>query len=80
MVMTSPRKKYDIDKLQLVMNFNIINITNETKFLVVIIDKHLTWKNHINYISNKVYKGLLESYTGQKIYFTSIVFIYFIKT
>ena len=58
MVMTSPRTKYDIDKLQLAMNFNIINITNETKFLGVIIDKHLTWKNHIHYISNKVSKGI----------------------
>ena len=41
MVMISPHTKYDIEKLQLAMNFNMINITNETKFLGIIIDKHL---------------------------------------
>ena len=67
--------KHDIDKLQLAMNFNIINITNEIKFLGVIIDKHLTWKNHINYISNKVSKGIGIIYRANNLLYSDSLHI-----
>ena len=48
----------------------MFNITNETKFLGVIIDKHLTWKNYINYISNKVSKGIGIIYRAKNILYS----------
>ena len=37
---------------------NDIPISNYAKFLGVIIDKNLTWYDHIHYISGKIYKGV----------------------
>ena len=36
---------------------NYIPISNNAKFLGVIIEKNLTWHNHIHYISGKISKG-----------------------
>ena len=34
-----------------------IDETDHTKFLGVVIDSKLTWKNHISYITGKIAKG-----------------------
>ena len=35
-----------------------IKQVNEIVFLGVILDEHLTWKSHINYVSNKISKSI----------------------
>jgi hypothetical protein len=35
-------------------NNNIINSTNSTKFLGIILESSLTWKEHIDYINSKL--------------------------
>ena len=35
-----------------------ISHVNQTKFLGIIIDEHLTWKHHINSIRDKMSKGI----------------------
>ena len=35
-----------------------MNEVDKTKFLSVIIDKKLTWKEHISYLSSKISRGI----------------------
>ena len=42
----------------LVMGGSILNVTNEIKYLGVIIDDKITWIPHITYVKNKVSKGV----------------------
>ena len=60
------------------MTFNNIEIKreNSSKFLGVIIDEHLIWKNHIEVVENKISKtiGVLEFFTGLVIYLISQTF------
>ena len=42
----------------LLINDTIIQRENAIKFLGVIIDENLTWKNHITTIGNKIYKNI----------------------
>ena len=44
--------------LQIQINGEIITRCQKTKFLWVIIDEKVTWREHINYISGKVSKGI----------------------
>ena len=55
------------------ITFNNIEIKreNSVKFLGVIIDENLTWKNHIEVVENKI---LLEFFTGLVIYLISKTF------
>ena len=57
------------------MTFNNIKIKEENsiKFLGVIIDKNLTWKNHIEVVENKISK-ILEFFTGLVIYLITKAF------
>ena len=64
-------------RLQLpTMTFNNIEIKkkNSVKFLGVITDENLTWKNHIEVVENKISKniGVLYIYLISKIYFSFI--------
>ena len=47
------------------MTFNNIEIKgeNSVKCVGVIIDETLTWKNHIEFVENKISKNLLSSFT-----------------
>ena len=40
--------------LSLKLNNEMLQCVEHTKFLGIIIDQHLTWKNHINYVSKKI--------------------------
>ena len=42
----------------LVMGGSILNVTNEIKYLGLIIDDKITWIPHITYVKNKVSNGL----------------------
>ena len=54
-------------------NNNEIRRENSIKFLGVIIDENLTWKNHIEVVENKIFK-ILEFFTGLVIYLISKTF------
>ena len=64
------------------MTFNNIKIKRENsiKFLGVIIDENLTWKNHIEVVENKISKNIgvlygashLHDFKNLKIYFSFI--------
>ena len=47
--------------LHLTLNGNVLQRVEESKFLGIVIDQHLTWKNHIDYITKKILRitGLL---------------------
>ena len=57
------------------MTFNNIEIKreNSVKFLGVIIDENLTWKNHIEVVENKISENF-KFFTGLFIYLTSKTF------
>ena len=54
-VFKSHRKKLNT-LLNLKFNNESLQRVEETKFLGIIIDQHLTWKKHIDYVANKVIK------------------------
>ena len=52
------RKLKSATSLNIGIDDKIINEVNKTKFLGVIIDKKLTWKEHISYLSSKISRGI----------------------
>ena len=63
------------------MTFNNIEIKRENpiKFLGVIIDENLTWKNHIEVIENKISKNIEVLYRASHLLdFKNLLKIYFI--
>ena len=42
----------------LIIDNNVVELVESTKFLGVYIDQHLTWKTHINVISKKIAKSI----------------------
>ena len=56
MVFTTKIKVYDVDNIKVTMNGIIIKHTRHTTFLGVILDEHLTWKNHIKHVQSKLNK------------------------
>ena len=61
----------------MIINSENIPEKNSAKYLAVIMDKHLTWKEHIHYLNIKLYKtiGLLSKlrhYIPQKLLRLSI--------
>ena len=79
-----PKGKYISLKEKIFINRCSINEVQETKFLGVIIDNSLTWSSHIQYMKNKVAKGLGIILKCRKIFntetlvslYNSIVFPY----
>ena len=52
------RKLKSATSLNIGIDDKIIIEVNKTKFLGVIIDKKLTWKEHISYLSSKISRGI----------------------
>ena len=50
MIMSSTRKNYDHNDCRICINGHELECVNKTTFLGVMIDNHLTWKSHIDYI------------------------------
>ena len=53
-----PRQKNQQTNFKIVLNNRELIQTNEIVFLGVILDEHLTWKSHINHVSNKISKSI----------------------
>ena len=60
-VFKSKKKKLKYEIKITIENDNLAHVKN-TKFLGMIIDHHLTWNDHINYVANKIAKttGILN--------------------
>ena len=56
-IVFSKRKKCD-ESIKPVIDDETIDEVKNTKFLGVIIDKKLTWKDHINYVAGKVSRAI----------------------
>ena len=52
------RKSNTVTSVDIRIENQAINEVNKTKFLGVIIDKKLTWKEHISYMSSKISRGV----------------------
>ena len=67
-----PKRKEDLIPLklpELLINSKPITRVKNTKFLGVIIDENITWKNHISTVENKISKNfryLVQSKTSSK--------------
>ena len=55
----SSTSKKKVQKINLIINMRNIPGKTCTKYLGVIIDKHLIWKKHINYLNIKLSNGIL---------------------
>jgi len=71
MIFSKKRSKSDRPEISLNIDGKPISETNQTKFLGVIIDNKLSWKEHVRHISGKVSKGIgiiikLRPYLSQK--------------
>ena len=53
-----PRQKMLPINRQIVIENNILEQVDNTKFLGVYIDQHLTWKTHVNFITAKISKSV----------------------
>ena len=77
-------KKQLIRQMNLRLSGNELQRVEESKFLGIIIDQHLTWKNHIDYITKKIIRttGLLcriRFYVNQthlKMLYNSLIYPY----
>ena len=49
-------KKCNTDNVKININGNEIKQVNFTKFLGIYIDEHLSWAQHIDYLSNKLHE------------------------
>ena len=59
MIFRSKGKRVQCDDKVQIMGTNIEQV-HHTKFLGVIIDSTLSWKNHIDYICSKVSKNIVS--------------------
>ena len=65
MIMT-PSARESSDEITIQLNGQKIERVTETKFLGVILDHKLTFKSHIDYISNKIAKCIVGLYPKQE--------------
>ena len=56
--MVFTRKNIHSTDHKILLNNHEISRVKETKFLGLLVDEKLTWKNHIDYISKKISKGI----------------------
>ena len=79
-----PRQKKVNVNVPLTLENTVIKQVTETKFLGVLIDQHLSWKPHIDFVSKKISKSVeiiakalfyLSSQTLTTLYY-SLVYIY----
>ena len=62
------------------LNNTEIKRENSVKFLCVIIDENLTWKNYIEVVENKIFKNIGVLYRARHLLdFKNILKIYFSK-
>ena len=52
------RKQNQIENIVIRIERHIIERVTQTKFIGVIMDEKLTWRNHVNHISTKIAKGI----------------------
>ena len=58
LIIFRPRQRSLPNRSPLILDNNVVDLVESTKFLGVYIDQHLTWKTHINVISKKIAKSI----------------------
>ena len=58
MILCAPRKKYNAQNCNLVMNNEPISRVDRITFLGVIIDENMSWDYHFNHLTNKLAKTI----------------------
>jgi hypothetical protein len=53
-----PNKRKETHNISVKIEGQIIEVVHHTKFLGIILDDKLTWKNHISYITQKISKSI----------------------
>jgi hypothetical protein len=77
MIMSSHHKTYDPVHYNICIDHVEIQQVNQCKFLGVTIDSHLSWNSHIQYISNKISKGIgILLRARQSLYIESLLTLY----
>ena len=61
---------------KLLINDNKVERVGSIKFLEVLLDEHLSWKEHIRYIENKVGKGIGLLYKAKLFLVNTVLFIH----
>ena len=56
--MVITRKKVAKNNIVIKINDHVISEVHKTKFLGVIIDNKINWKDHVSYIAGKVSRGI----------------------
>ena len=75
--MSSQGKRYNPEDCKIVIDGNSIERVTNTKFLGVIIDDKFTWKLHIDYLCNKLAKGIgVIRRARQSLYGESLLTLY----
>ena len=62
LIIFRPRQRSLPNISPLIIDNNVVELVESTKFLGVYIDQHLTWKTHINVISKKIAKSIGLTY------------------
>ena len=60
-----PRQKTLPVTRQIIIENNVLEQVDHTKFVRVYIDQHLTWKTHVNFIEAKISKSVLLLYKAK---------------
>ena len=64
MIFTPRQKTLPITR-QIIIENNVLEQVDNTKFLGVYIDQHLTWKTHVNFIAAKISKSVALLYKAK---------------
>ena len=80
MIFHPRQKKINVNVLIVIKN-TIIKQVEETKFLGIIIDQHLSWKSHISFVSKRISKTVgiiakVRHYLSSKSSLTSYVILF----
>ena len=60
------RSRLKASHCDVILNDNIVKRVTSTKFLGIIIDEKLSWKQHIEYVKNKISKSIGINYKTRK--------------
>ena len=64
MIFCPPRKKV-LSNIEIKIDNCTIECVSQTKFLGVILDSKLSWKQHIDYVKSKIYKSRIFRSVGR---------------
>jgi hypothetical protein len=67
------KKSKQVSNVELFMNNCKINRVHVTKFLGVMMDENLNWKEHISYVKTKISKNIAVLYRARKLFCENVI-------